>query len=304
MTLLVLAAGMGSRYGGLKQIDPITEHGEFIIDFSVYDALRAGFDKVVFIIKKENYETFKETIGARIAEKVEVGYAFQTMEQFVPADKIPEGRTKPWGTCQAILCAEEALGGDSFAVINADDFYGADAYRKAAEFIKSVDGKKDNRSYCMVGYRLGNTLTDKGSVARGICRMDENSKLQSIIERTKIFKTETGARYENELGESTELSADSLASMNFWGFTSSFFGGAKKHFDEFINDTEREPMKSECYLPNVVGQMVDDGYCDVTVLDTTAQWYGVTYHEDKPGVVAKINALIEAGEYPHGLWNK
>lgn len=302
MTLLVLAAGMGSRYGGLKQIDPITEDGEFIIDFSVYDALKAGFNKVVFIIKEENYEAFKETIGTRIADKVEVGYAFQSLDQFVPADKIPAERTKPWGTCQAILCAEKALAGDSFAVINADDFYGADAYRKAAAFIKEVENKENNRSYCMVGYRLGNTLTDKGSVARGICETDENGKLKSIIERTKIFKTDKGARFDDENGVSVELAPDCLVSMNFWGFTNSFFAGAKKYFDEFIDDPTREPLKSECYLPNVVGQMKNGGYCDVTVLDTTAQWYGVTYHEDKPGVVAKINALIEAGEYPRGLW--
>ena len=302
MTLLVLAAGMGSRYGGLKQIDPITENGEFIIDFSVYDAIRAGFNKVVFIIKEENYEAFKETIGSRIEDKIEVGYAFQSLDQFVPADKIPEGRTKPWGTCQAILCAEKELNGDSFAVINADDFYGADAYRKAAEFIKVAEKKRCNKSYCMVGYRLKNTLTDNGSVARGVCEMDSENKLISIVERTKIFKTESGAAYDDGNGNMVDVSIDSLVSMNFWGFTKSFFKGAKKFFDEFIDDETREPMKSECYLPNVVGQMKNAGMCDVTVLDTTAQWYGVTYHDDKPGVVAKINALIEAGEYQRGLW--
>lgn len=301
MTLLVLAAGMGSRYGGLKQIDPITEAGEFIIDFSVYDAIRAGFDRVVFIIKKENYEDFRDTIGARIADKIKVEYAFQSLDKLVSADKIPADRVKPWGTTHAVLCAEDVIAGDSFAVINADDFYGADAYKKAAEFIKSAE-KTEGNHYCMIGYRLGNTLTDNGSVARGICNTDENGMLTDIVERTKIFKEANGASFEDEDGTKIMLDNDTLVSMNFWGFTSKMFEGAHKCFDAFIEDETREPLKSECFLPNVVGELKTEGLCDVKVIETSARWYGVTYHEDKPGVVAKINEMIANGEYPNGLW--
>lgn len=301
MTLLVLAAGMGSRYGGLKQIDPITPDGEFIIDFSVYDAIRAGFDRVVFIIKKENYADFKETIGSRIEGKIKVDYAFQSLDKLVAAEDIPAERVKPWGTTHAVLCAEDVIAGDSFAVINADDFYGADAYARAAEFIKSAEMTEGNH-YCMIGYRLGNTLTDNGSVARGICNTDENGMLTDIVERTKIYKEENGASFEDENGEKVMLQSNTVVSMNFWGFTSSMFEGAHNRFEAFISDKTREPLKSECFLPNVVGELKGEGYCDVKVIETTAKWYGVTYHDDKPGVVAKINALIETGEYPRGLW--
>lgn len=301
MTLLVLAAGMGSRYGGLKQIDPITENGEFIIDFSVFDAIRAGFDRVVFIIKKENLEDFRDTIGKRIEGKIKVDYAFQALDELVPAEKIPSDRVKPWGTTHAVLCAKDVVGDDSFAVINADDFYGADAYVRAAEFIKSAE-KGEGGHYCMIGYRLGNTLTDNGSVARGVCKTDENGMLDSIVERTKIFKEENGASFEDENGEKVMLPNDTVVSMNMWGFTSSLFAGLKEQFDLFINDPSREPLKSECFLPNVVGALKNEGKCDVKVIETTSRWYGVTYHDDKPGVVASINALIDAGEYPRGLW--
>lgn len=301
MTLLVLAAGMGSRYGGLKQIDPITPDGEFIIDFSVYDAIRAGFDRVVFIIKKENYEDFKETIGKRLEGKIKVDYAFQSLDMIVPADKIPADRVKPWGTAHAVLCARDVIGDDGFAVINSDDFYGRDAYKKAAEFISDAK-KKEGNHYCMIGYRLGNTLTDNGSVARGICNTDGDGMLTHIVERTKIFKEDNGASFEDENGEKVLLPNDTVVSMNFWGFTPSMFDETLKNFNEFIDDPDREPLKSECFLPNVVGSMKEDGYCDVKVIETSARWYGVTYHDDKPMVVEKINGLIESGEYPRGLW--
>lgn len=301
MTLLVLAAGMGSRYGGLKQIDPITPDGEFIIDFSVYDAIRAGFDRVVFIIKKENYEDFKDTIGKRLEGKIKVDYAFQSLDMIVPADKIPADRVKPWGTAHAVLCARDVIGDDGFAVINSDDFYGQDAYKKAAEFISDAE-KKDGNHYCMIGYRLGNTLTDNGSVARGICNTDSDGMLTHIVERTKIFKEENGASFEDENGEKVLLPNDTVVSMNFWGFTPSMFDETLKNFNEFIDDPDREPLKSECFLPNVVGSMKEEGYCDVKVIETSARWYGVTYHDDKPMVVEKINGLIESGEYPRGLW--
>lgn len=300
MTLLVLAAGMGSRYGGLKQIDPFTEDGEFIIDFSVFDALQAGFDRVVFIIKEENYEDFRETIGARLEGKVKVEYAFQRMDYLVPADKLPPERTKPWGTTQAILCAQEAVGDDVFAVINADDFYGRDAYNKAAAFLKNTAGKSDN-AYAMIGYRLGNTLTDNGSVARGVC-MTKDGYLSEIVERTKIYKTTEGGRFEDENGQTIELPADTVVSMNFWCFTPSVFAGAKKYFKEFLENPSRDPLKGECFLPNVVGQMKNDGYCTVEVIETSAKWYGVTYADDKPGVAEQIQAMIADGTYPKGLW--
>jgi len=301
MTLFVLAAGLGSRYGGLKQIDPMTPHGEFIIDFSVFDAVRAGFNRVVFIIKEENYEVFRETIGDRIEGKVKVEYAFQALDKFVPAEYIPEGRTKPWGTFHALLCAKEYLN-EPFAVINADDFYGADAYRKAAEFLRKVGEKKDNSSFAMVGYRLGNTLTDAGSVARGICETDENSVLKVITERTKIFKDPAGARFEDEDGKTVYLAPDTIVSMNFWAFTPEVFTYAEKYFTEFLKSEKKDPLKAECYLPTVVGQMINDNLCDVTVLETSAKWYGVTYHEDKEGVTAKIREMVRDGEYPDGLW--
>ncbi len=300
MTLFVLAAGLGSRYGGLKQLDPMTPHGEFIIDFSVYDALRAGFDKVVFVIKEENYDVFRDTIGKRIESKVKVEYAFQAIDKLVPAECIPTGRTKPWGTFHALLCAKEYLT-EPFAVINADDFYGADAYQRVADFLRSVEGKTNNRSFAMVGYRLGNTLTDAGSVARGVCET-ENGFLTVINERTKIFKDPDGAHFEDEDGNTVHLSPDVPVSMNFWGFTPDFFNDSEKYFDDFLHADHKDPLKSECYLPVVVGEMIKKNLCDVTVLETSAKWYGVTYSEDKPGVVAKIREMIDAGLYPDGLW--
>ena len=300
MTLFVLAAGLGSRYGGLKQIDPMTPHGEFIIDFSVFDAIRAGFDHVVFVIKEENYEAFRETIGARIEDKVRVDYAFQALDKYVAADRIPAGRTKPWGTYHALLCAKEYLN-EPFAVINADDFYGADAYRAAAAFLHSVENKADNHSFAMVGYRLGNTLTDAGSVARGVCET-ENGTLLNITERTKIFKDPAGARFEDENGQTVILPPETLVSMNFWAFTPEVFDVGDRYFEAFLCAEHKDPLKAECYLPTVVGEMVHDGKCTVQVLETSAKWYGVTYHEDKAGVIEKIRELIALGEYPDGLW--
>ncbi len=300
MTLFILAAGMGSRYGGLKQIDRFTEHGEFIIDFSIYDAIKAGFDRIVFVIKKENYEVFKETVGHRIEDKIKVEYVFQGLDTFVPADKIPAERVKPWGTTHALLCGKEVLN-DGFAVINADDFYGRDAFMKAAEFIKN--GDENGTHYCMVGYHLGNTLTDNGSVARGECYADENGMLTKITERTKLFKEEGGAWYEDN-GETVHILNDTVVSMNFWGFGPKVFEGLDEDFTAFLNDADREPLKSECLLPNTIGKMINAGKCDVKVLTTSAKWFGVTYADDKPDVIAKLHALIDAGEYPKdGLWN-
>ncbi|MBQ8334176.1 MAG: nucleotidyltransferase [Clostridia bacterium] len=301
MTLFILAAGMGSRYGGLKQIDKFTEHGEFIIDFSIFDAIKAGFDRVVFVIKEENYEIFRETVGHRIEERIPVEYAFQGMEVGVPeGSEIPEGRTKPWGTAHALLCGKDVLK-DGFAVINADDFYGRDAYMKAAEFIKNTD--PESAHFCMVGYMLGNTLTENGSVARGECHADEDGYLMSIEERTKLNKEEGGAWYEDN-GEKVHIPDDTVVSMNFWGFTPKVFDGLEAEFSAFIGNlmNAADPMKAECYLPNTIGKMMHAGQCDVKVLTTTAKWFGVTYADDKPDVIKKLHDLIDAGEYPDGLW--
>ena len=300
MTLFILAAGMGSRYGGLKQIDRFTKHGEFIIDFSIYDAILAGFDRIVFVIKEENYEIFRETVGHRIEERIKVDYVFQGIDTMVPADKMPEGRTKPWGTAHALLCGKDVLK-DSFAVINADDFYGRDAFMKAAEFLKNSDANGSH--FCMVGYMLGNTLTENGSVARGECKADENGYLTSIDERTKLNKEEGGAWYELD-GETVHIPNETIVSMNFWGFTPKVFDGLQAEFDAFIakNDQAADPLKTECYLPTSVGKMMQAGDCDVKVLTTTAKWFGVTYAADKDDTIAKLNELTEAGEYPDGLW--
>ncbi len=299
MTLFILAAGMGSRYGGLKQIDRFTENGEFIIDFSIYDAIQAGFDRIVFVIKKENYEIFKETIGSRIEGKIKCEYVFQALDSGVPAAKIPADRVKPWGTTHALLCGKEVLN-DGFAVINADDFYGRDAFFKAAEFIRGAEKDPENKHFCMVGYMLGNTLTDNGSVARGVCEA-KDGKLVKIVERTKLFK-EPGGAYFEENGETVHVPNETVVSMNFWGFTPGFFKGAEEDFVNFINDTEKEPLKSECLLPNTVYKMMQKDLCDVEVLTTDSAWFGVTYPDDKPDVIAKLKALIDSGVYPNGLW--
>jgi len=294
MTLVVLAAGMGSRYGGLKQIDPIGVHGEFIIDYSVYDAVRAGFDKVVFIIKRENYELFRDTIGKRVEGIVKVDYAFQELSEqhraLVPADRV-----KPLGTAHALLCAKDYVKGP-FAVINADDYYGVEAYRLAAEYLNAAN-KDENCHFCMVGYQLSNTLTEHGTVSRGICEVDASGELRSITERTKIRKAGDDAEYfEDETWY--PLSGKSVASMNFFGFTERIFAYAESGFEAFLHDPATDLNKGEYYLPTVAGQSVASGECDMKVLVTPDQWFGVTYKEDRPLVVESFRKLTECGVYP------
>ncbi len=296
MTLFILAAGMGSRYGGLKQIDKFTEHGEFIIDFSIYDAIEAGFDRVVFVIKKENYEIFKETVGNRIKDAVKVEYAFQSLDMCMGDHEVPEGRVKPWGTTHAVLCARDYLD-EPFAVINSDDFYGRDPFFKVASHLRKLDN--DSTEFCMIGYQVENTLTDNGSVSRGICQT-KDGKLTSIVERTKIFKTENGARFEDN-GQSYDIEPGTSVSMNFWGFTPAVFNGLDRFFRDFL-DARGTEMKSEALLPNSIGEMIDREECSVKVLTTDAKWFGVTYAEDKPGTIKRIRQLIEDGVYPDGLW--
>ena len=302
MTLVVLAAGMGSRYGGMKQIDPITSTGEFIIDFSIYDALRAGFDKVIFVIKEEMLADFRETVGKRISPFIKVEYAFQSMNKFIPEDRLPEGRVKPCGTTHALLCAKDKIE-DNFAVINSDDFYGREAFETIASYLSTANDTKEDLDAALVSYVLGNARTENGSVSRGVCQVSEDGYLVGIQERTKIMHDGDNAAYWLD-DVKYPLPYDTLVSMNFWGFTPSILSYLEKNFEEFILSDEGDPMKRECYLPLSVGDAMADGNCNVKVYKTNAKWFGVTYSEDKEGVVNGIRNLINVGVYPDGLWNK
>jgi len=303
MTLVILAAGLGSRYGGMKQLDPMTDHGEFIIDFSIYDAVRAGFDKVVFIIKEENLELFRETIGKRIEKKIDVSYAFQKMEELPDGFTVPEGRVKPWGTGHAIYCVRDLVK-DNFAVINADDFYGRDTFVQLAKHLKTAGTQNGVAHHCMVGFLLGNTLTENGTVSRGHCLVDENGLLQSVTERTKIMKKESCAAYLDEDGETwIDLPFDSIVSMNCWGFTPDIFERLGQDFATFLSNLGDNPLKAEYYLPVAVDTQRKDGVCDVRVYPTESVWQGVTYAEDKASVKGAIRSMIASGEYPEQLWD-
>ena len=302
MTLVVLAAGMGSRYGGLKQIDPITENGEFIIDFSVYDAIRAGYDQVVFVIKEENYQAFRSTVGARIEPYIRVDYAFQKME--LPfSGVLPPERVKPLGTAHAVLACEGLVEGN-FAVINSDDYYGVSAFRLAKEYLEQQPASDRTDHYCMVGYRLGNTLTEYGTVSRGICQVDEAGYLRSIVERTKIRREGENAAYLSTENTWVGLSGDSVASMNFFGFRSDIFADIRTGMQRFWEAPTRDRQKDEYFLPLIVDELIRSGKCDLRVLTSEDRWFGVTYHEDKPFVVNSIRKLISAGVYPENLWRK
>ena len=301
MTLVILAAGLGSRYGGLKQLDPINKYGEFIIDYSVFDARRAGFDRVVFVIKEENYDAFRETIGKRIEGHIKVEYCFQRMEDIPSWASIPEGRTKPWGTTQAVLAARGIVD-DNFAVCNADDFYGADTFAKVAAHLRRNDIDKATPEFCMIGFKLDNTLTDNGSVSRGVCSI-ENGILKDIVERTKIYRTQTGTVYLEDDRE-YPLSDDTIVSMNFWGFTPAVFGLLEERFNDFLRNLDKSgnPLKAEALLPNDVGIILKKGQATVRAYSTESVWFGVTYHEDRDGVVKNIDDLTDGVRYPKGLW--
>ena len=298
MTLVILAAGMGSRYGGLKQLDPITDHGEFIIDFSIFDAIRAGFDRVVFIIKEENAELFHETVGSRVEKHVKVAYCYQSLKAVPEGCAVPEGREKPLGTGHAVLCASEIVK-DNFAVINADDFYGREAFEMLASHLKNA-GAGD---CCMVGYRLKNTLSENGAVSRGECRVDEQGNLCSVTERTKITPAGDHAVYTDD-GTEIVLSMDTIVSMNCWGLTPDIFAKMGARFGDFMKalPLSENPLKQEFYLPFAVEDIMKSGEATVKVYNTDAVWYGVTYKEDKPAVVAGIREMIANGTYPAGLW--
>mgnify|MGYP002508230524 FL=1 len=300
--LVIMAAGMGSRYGGLKQLDPVGGYNQVILDYSMFDARRAGFETVVFVIKKEIEEEFKARVGRRVERHMDVKYVFQAMDDLPEGYAVPEGRAKPWGTAQAALAARHVVDGP-FAIINADDYYGPAAYREIYEYLCThQDGER--YSYAMVGYRVKNTVTEHGSVARGVCGVDLNGVLVDIHECTAIEKDGDNARYTEDGGHNwTALPGDTLVSMNMWGFTRSFLDEAEARFPAFLDKALAEnPLKGEYFLPSVVDQLIREGRAEVRVLPSEDKWYGVTYREDKPTVTAAIAAMTGSGLYPDKLW--
>ena len=293
-TLLVLAAGMGSRYGGLKQMDGVGPNGETILDYSVTDAIRAGFGKAVFVIRHSFAEEFKKHVNAEhYGNKIAVEYVYQELDKLPAGFKVPEGREKPWGTNHAILMAKDVIH-EPFAIINADDFYGGDAFRVIADYLKQLDGTRGD--YCMVGYRLENTLSENGSVSRGVCNIDANGLLAGMTERTSIIRTADGIAYKDADGTMHPLAADATVSMNLFGFTPDYFVESEKLFITFLKEHGTE-MKSEYYIPYAVNTFIANGYAKMHVLKTTAQWFGVTYKEDRPSVVARLQGLHDQGVY-------
>lgn len=302
--LVIMAAGMGSRYGGLKQIDPVDKEGHIIMDFSIFDAKRAGFEKVVFIIKKENEKDFRESIGDRMSKIMDVEYAFQELSNLPEGFSVPEGRVKPFGTGHAILSCIDKIDGP-FAVINADDYYGSHAFKTIYDYL-STHEDDDKYRYTMVGYILGNTLTDNGHVARGVCETDRQGYLTGIHERTHIEKRGEGAAYTEDDGATfAEIPVDSIVSMNMWGFSASILKELKERFPVFLKENlEKNPLKCEYFLPSVVGELLLEDKATVEVLKSEDKWYGVTYKEDKPVVVAAIQKLKDEGKYPQKLWEE
>ena len=301
--LVVMAAGMGSRYGGLKQIDPVGSHGEAILDYSVYDAHEAGFETAVIIIKEAIKKDFMETVGARLAKApVEIRYAYQELDKLPEGYAVPADRTKPWGTSHAVLCAKEAVDGAPFAVINADDYYGKSAYKVMYDALsKAEDGEKFD--YCMVGYEVSKTVTENGSVARGVCYADENGYLTEVIERTRIEKHADGIKFTEDGENWVDLADDTIVSMNMWGFTPSFLDAIEEGFAAFLDKALAEnPLKGEYFLPSVVMNLLTSGKAQVKVLTSPDKWYGVTYAADKPVVVAALKGFAAEGKYPDGLW--
>ena len=305
--LVVMAAGMGSRYGGLKQIDPVGVCGEAILDFSLYDAYQAGFETAVIIIKEAIKDDFMEMVGNRLkACPMEIRYAYQELDKLPEGYEVPEGRTKPWGTSHAILCAREEIDGAPFAVVNADDYYGQDAYKVIYNFLNgNEDGEKF--SFCMVGYELGKTVTENGHVARGVCVTNEEGFLTDITERTRIEKYEGGIHFTEDDGKTwTDLTEDTTVSMNLWGFTEAFIDEAEATFPAFLDATlAGNGAKAEFFLPTTVSKLLGEDRATVKVLHSSDKWYGVTYAADKPVVVEAIKDMTAKGLYPAtGLWNK
>lgn len=298
MDLVILAAGMGSRFGGLKQIEPIDKYGNFIIDYSIYDAKRAGFDRVVFIIKEENYEIFKNTIGKRVEDKIETHYAFQSLDLIPEGYTLPSDRVKPLGTAQAILAAKPYVS-DKFIIINADDFYGSDAFKVAANFLRNSN---DPNTYANVAYRVTNTMTENGSVKRGVLVFDENKKLDSLIE-SKIEKVNNDIiATPLEGGDVMNISSDTLVSMNMFCFNKNIMDYIEEGFKPFMEANKNNLASCEYLIPTVVSDLIHDNKISVDILATKAVWYGITYKEDKDNVVKSLENLMNNGEYPEGIW--
>ena len=295
-TLVILAAGMASRYGSMKQVQGFGPGGETIMDYSIYDAIRAGFNKVVFIIRREFADDFKAIFEPKLKGKIETAYVYQDMRSFTNDIQIPVERTKPWGTAHAVLCADEAVDGP-FAVINADDFYGKDSFQKACDFLKN---ECSDQLYSIIGYELPKTLSDHGTVSRGVCSVDENNFLTAINERIKIYP-ENGKIFYEEDGKKIEVSPDTIVSMNFWCFSHSYFDLAEHLFTEFLI-RHGDNLKSEFFIPIVGDYFIQQGLGKIKVIPTSSQWFGVTYKEDAPGVERSLNKLIADGEYPERLW--
>lgn len=297
-TLLILAAGMGSRYGGLKQLDPMGPNGETVLDYSVYDAIRAGFGKVVFVIRRDFADAFKSAVGEKFADRIEVAYAFQELTDLPEGFLVPAGREKPWGTAHAVRAARNDID-TPFAVINADDFYGQDAYKQLADYFNSNTDEPELRT-CMVGYRLDNTLSEHGTVNRGLCLV-ENGSLQGVEEHSVIAKGEDGVIRGSDLtNKRVDINADAIVSMNFWGFSPALFASLEAHFVDFLQAHGQEE-KSECYIPTVIDDLIKSEQTDCAVIETSGAWFGVTYPDDKPFVQASIQTLIASGEYPEKL---
>jgi len=301
-TLVVMAAGIGSRFGGgIKQLEPVGPNGEIIMDYSVYDAMEAGFDKVVFVIRKDLEQDFKEIIGNRMEKVVEVAYAYQEKDDIPKAYREKyQDRKKPWGTGQAILCCKDVVK-EPFLVINADDYYGKEAYVEAYRYLTSERQISEKIQIGMVGFVLGNTLSDNGSVTRGLCRVDEDGLLVDIVETYNICKTKGGAVIRTDEGD-TQVDVESLVSMNMWGLRPEFFEVLEKGFEDFLEKNAENYQKAEYLLPTIVGGLLRDDKAEVTVLHSNDQWFGVTYKEDKPYVVAAVRGLVDKGIYPEKLF--
>lgn len=300
-TLFLLAAGMGSRYGGLKQLDGLGPNGETIMDYSIYDAIKAGFGKLVFVIRKDFEQDFREKILSKYENHIPCELVFQALDSLPEGFSCPEGRTKPWGTNHAVMMGEKAIN-EPFAVINCDDFYGRNSFMTMGKFLSELpEGSKN--TYSMVGFRCGNTLSESGTVSRGICSTNDQALLQTVVERTKIQRMDGVIKYLDENDQWVAIEDNTPVSMNFWGFTPDYFAYSNDFFKTFLSDPKNmENLKSEFFIPLMVDKLINDGTATVKVLDTTSKWFGVTYPEDRPDTVAKIQALIDAGEYPAKLF--
>ena len=300
-TLVVMAAGIGSRFGGgIKQLEPVGPSGEIIMDYSVYDAIQAGFDKVVFIIRKDLEKDFREIIGNRMEKIIETAYAFQELDDLPAGFQRPEGRIKPWGTGQAILCCKDLVQ-EPFAVINADDYYGKEAFVKVHDYLAGEHPACGKMDFCMAGFQLGNTLSENGGVTRGICSVNEDGHLTKVTETKNIVKTPEGAAVKGEDGRLTPVAADCPVSMNMWGFTPEIFEVLENGFAEFLKNLS-DPMKGEYLIPTIVDGLIQEQKANVTVLESRDKWFGVTYKEDKPAVVRSFRELIDAGVYREKLF--